>query len=154
MAGPMTPERRARLDKAVARAQEAAATETPEQAALRKDLQDYLVIEKAHHESNGFDWHDPVTQQELAMVEFLAKKSLSRHLDEIKALKKEVKALKEAAGHVEKHFVTFGGEFQIDRPYYENTIVMFKALPYIAGRDIAEGKADPPRQGSGWIKLF
>ncbi|MCB4365743.1 hypothetical protein KIH07_18560 [Hydrogenophaga taeniospiralis] len=109
-------------------------------------------------EKSGVKWTDRATNGFVLamklMIEIEAQKALTNHRDGIRALKKQVAELKEATGHTEKHYVKFGGNFDLENHYSESTIVLFKGLVFIAGRDIAANKADPPRQGSGWVRLF
>lgn len=154
MVAPLTDERRERMKRFIANEKSAQSTESPEQREARLELQNHLTIQKARYEVAGLDWNDPVTQSELHTSEFMAKKTIDRHRAAIKQLQQQVAELKEIVGHTQKHYVFFGGNFDLDNNYNENTIVLYKGLVYIANRDIAANKADPPRQGSGWVKLF
>ena len=147
--------RRMMLKTLLDREPEADDDETPEG---HEEFDIALAAARHRYEKDGGKWLGNATQGMLLglriMIERRVHKSFINHRDEIRALKKQVAELKEIVGHTAKSYVFYGGEFDLDVNYNENTIVRYKEIVYIALRDISAHRESPSRQGSGWARLF
>lgn len=104
-------------------------------------------------EKDGVPWNGGASIGFVMTTVETLRAELAAERKRIAQLEKQAEALKKSTDHHARHGMTFAGTFDLEHNYNEGALVLFKGIAFVAGRDIAAGKADPPRQGSGWIRI-
>lgn len=115
-----------------------------------REMEFRLASQRRDYEACGFKWHEPVPISMWVARRLVLSDTVKGLMDRIAALEKAQAEQKAVIAHVEKHSIRFAGSFDLSSHYPEGAITRFKGLLYVAVKDIAAGKAFPPREGSGW----
>ncbi|MDT4852697.1 hypothetical protein FQZ97_869380 [compost metagenome] len=115
-----------------------------------KEFEFQMVGIRHNFEKSGTNWTDPASIGTLMTCNMHLVNELKAAVVRISALEKQAAEQKAVIAHVEKHHVRFAGTFDLANHYGSGAIVRYKGLLYVSVKDIAAGKAFPPREGSGW----
>ncbi|WP_332747554.1 hypothetical protein [Hydrogenophaga sp.] len=117
------------------------------------DFELRMFTMRRNFEKDGIEWNSKASIGMVMSACNVLSDQLNAAKKRIAALEKQAEALKKSTDHHERHAMRFAGDFNLDLNYNEGSVALYKGVVFIAGRDIAAGRADPPRQGSGWIRI-
>lgn len=113
-----------------------------------------LAIARHEFEKSGLPWDGKVTRAELMAVALDLTRAEQAAEQAHAAMTKQLDGLQRKADHTDRHALAWRGVWQPAEQYAPGNVVHFDGGLFTALRDVAPGKAEPTRAGSGWDRML
>lgn len=109
-------------------------------------------------ESKGVSWNGPISRgTAMELILFLSHETKGEFKSLVEILQmqqKQIAGMQAKVDHVDKHALTYSGEWQPTSTYYPGNAVSHKGQLYTALKHVIPGKSAPSsRDGSGWALM-
>lgn len=102
---------------------------------------------------DGIDPNMPADYGHVQCMVTALSETISALQKRIGELEKTLAGQQKKLDHTESHALSFRGAWQAAEHYYPGNVVRYMESAYTALKEIVPGKAEPGRQGSGWVRI-